>query len=176
MEELLHVWGKNSWKINQAEKPSWQPEDKKPSVKGTPSMETSQGTWSNYDSCRLITILTHAWVRKFRLQNLCWGIKCPSRTNTVWNICASDDANFMAHELTPSWIGGQQSQWRLIPPVATIISTLYGFEFHIQDIPFCNIVLLTKISCSPSKYDYFGMQFFHCIHNISWNNLKIRDL
>ena len=71
-------------------------------------METSKGTWPNYDSCRLITLLTHAGVWKFRLQNLCWGIKCPSRTNTVWNICASDDANFMAHELTPSWIGGQQ--------------------------------------------------------------------
>ena len=29
------------------------------------------------------------------------GIKCPSRTNTVFNILAYDDAYFMEHELTP---------------------------------------------------------------------------
>ena len=32
-------------------------------------MKTSQGTWLNYDPCRLITLSTHAGVRKFRLQN-----------------------------------------------------------------------------------------------------------
>ena len=57
----------------------------------------TQGTWPNYDPCRLITLLSHAGVWKFRLQKFkCWGIRYPSRTITVFNI----DEYFMAHELT----------------------------------------------------------------------------
>jgi len=85
--------GKNSREVSQALKPGWQPEDKKTSVKGTLPMKTSQGTWPNYDPCRLVTLSTHAGVRKFCLQNLCWGIRCPSRANTVFNKFASGDAS-----------------------------------------------------------------------------------
>jgi hypothetical protein len=50
-----------------------QPEDKKPSMKGTPLMETSQAPDLTMTHADFITLSTHAGVRKFRLQKICAG-------------------------------------------------------------------------------------------------------
>ena len=67
-------------------------------MKGTPLMVCIQGTWPNYDSCRLITLSTHAGVRNFIYKILVLGHqKAQAEPIHVWNI----DKDFMVHELTP---------------------------------------------------------------------------
>jgi hypothetical protein len=55
-----------------------QPEDKKPSMKGTPLMSTSKVPDLTMIHADIITLFTLAGVRKFLLQNFkCWCIKHP---------------------------------------------------------------------------------------------------
>jgi hypothetical protein len=56
-------------------------------------METSQGTRPNYDPCRLITLLTHAGVQKFRLQKFCAG----ASNAQVEPILSSSNLHLMMH-------------------------------------------------------------------------------
>jgi hypothetical protein len=55
-------------------------------------MNRSQGNLPRHDSCRPITLLTHAGVRKFQLQKEVLGPNTPCRTK-VFDKFASDDAS-----------------------------------------------------------------------------------
>jgi hypothetical protein len=64
-----------------------QPENKKPPMKGTPPDGSPKVPDLTMIHADIITLLTHAGVRKSRLQKFkCWGIRYPSRTITVFDI------------------------------------------------------------------------------------------
>jgi hypothetical protein len=85
--------GKNSREVGQALKPGRQPEDKKPSVKGTPPMETPKVPDLTMIHADLLHYQPTQGCGNFVYKILCWGIRYPSRTNTVFIKFASGDAS-----------------------------------------------------------------------------------